>query len=194
MDILDLPGVVTQKMWRDEATRRRVFEATVVVEREEARPEPRWGKVYLHDKRCVTFRDAPFCGYRASVISLTIQRYECAECGKVFYQNVPGLAKNVPGITKDRFMTLRCVEWIGRQGLAFPFATVAEQVGCSPKTVRDITCGYVYNKEISRPADLPAWLAIDEAHPTGSTENTVYSQISTVAHRLTCLTTLKGRR
>lgn len=177
MDILDLPGVVTQKEWRDEATRRRIFKATVIVQREESCPEPCCrGKVYRYDKRCVTFRDAPFCGYR-SVIRLTIPRYECAKCGKVFYQNVPGLAKNVPGITKNRFMTLRCVEWIGRQGLAFPFATVAEQVGCSPKTVRDITCGYVYKKEISRPADLPAWLAIDEAHPTGDREYCVISDL-----------------
>ena len=53
------------------------------------------------------------------IISLKVQRFKCRTCGAT-------IVHRVPGMDTVHSMTVRCVEWIGKQSLRDTFVRVAE--------------------------------------------------------------------
>lgn len=159
MDLLELPGIRTVRYGYRNGQKKRIIDATTTEELKECPRCGPHGTFHQHGTRTHPFRDVPWNGYRV-VIRLTIQRYRCLSCKRTFFPSFGG-------IDPVRYMTSRCVKWIKEQSMAAPFTEVAEQVGCDQKTVSRIAAEYIAEKDRENPAYLPAWLAIDEAHPAG---------------------------
>ncbi|AEJ40134.1 transposase TnpA, ISL3 family [Sulfobacillus acidophilus TPY] len=88
---------------------------------------------------------------------LQTRRFRCKTCGKTFYENLPG-------VNARRFMTERLVAWIGPAAIRRPFTHVAQEVGISERTVRDIFHDHVTALEAHRKVETPQWLGLDEIH------------------------------
>ncbi len=78
-------------------------------------------------------------------------------CRRTFYEALPG-------VDAQRFMTQRLVTWIGPTAIRRPFAHVAQEVGVSERTVREIFHAHVSDLEAHRQVETPHWLGLDEIH------------------------------
>ena len=101
-------------------------------------------------------RDLPMHGKRVGLYFQT-RRFRCKKCRKTFYENLPG-------VDAQRFMTQRLVAWIGPMAIRRPFAQVAQEVGVSERTVRDIFHDHITELEAHRQVETPQWLGLDEIH------------------------------
>ena len=101
-------------------------------------------------------RDLPMHGKRVGLYFQT-RRFRCKACGKTFYEDLPS-------VDTQRFMTERLVAWIGPAAIRRPFAHVAQEVGVSERTVRDIFHDHVTALEAHRQVETPQWLGLDEIH------------------------------
>ena len=101
-------------------------------------------------------RDLPMHGKQVGVYFLT-RRFRCKACRKTFYEELPW-------VDPQRFMTQRLVAWIGPSAIRRPFAHVAQEVGVSERTVRDIFHDHIANLEAHRHVETPQWLGLDEIH------------------------------
>ncbi len=101
-------------------------------------------------------RDLPMHGKRVGLYFQT-RRFRCKACGKTFYEDLPS-------VDTQRFMTERLVAWIGPAAIRQPFAHVAQEVGVSERTVRDIFHDHVTALEAHRQVETPQWLGLDEIH------------------------------
>jgi transposase len=124
---------------------------------------------YLHD--------IPTRGKRVRVY-YRLRRWFCRRCKRSAQQSVPGRDAQHKG------MTSRLVEYVGRKsfGLFRTFSGVADEVGCSEQTVRNIFTTRAKRLEDEALAlreqglyDPPEWLAIDEVFPQGRVEYCVIS-------------------
>lgn len=119
--------------------------------------------------RCPHCRDAAFVGYgrreqwirdlpmHGKRVGLYVQtrRFRCKACRKTFYEDLPS-------VDAQRFMTQRLVAWIGPMAVRRPFTHVAQEVGISERTVRDIFHDHVAALEAHRHVETPRWLGLDE--------------------------------
>ncbi|MHB1612038.1 MAG: ISL3 family transposase [Sulfobacillus sp.] len=101
-------------------------------------------------------RDLPMHGKRVGLYVQT-RRFRCKTCEKTFYEDLPS-------VDARRFMTKRLVAWIGPAAIRRPFAHVAQEVGVSERTVRDIFHDHVTALEAHRHVETPQWLGLDEIH------------------------------
>lgn len=100
-------------------------------------------------------RDLPMHGKRVGLYFQT-RRFRCKACGKTY--------EDLPSVDTQRFMTHRLVAWIGPAAIRRPFAHVAQEVGVSERTVRDIFHDHVTALEAHRRVETPQWLGLDEIH------------------------------
>jgi transposase len=112
----------------------------------------RWGFTptsYVHD--------LPMRGKRTRIY-FKQQRYRCT-CGKTLQQPPSG-------VDERRKLTIRLAEYIEREAfnIYVTFADLADEVGVSEKTIRDIFTQRAMSLEEERVIEAPRWLAIDEVH------------------------------
>lgn len=121
-------------------------------------------------------KDIPTRGKRVRLY-YRLQRLFCKRCRKSTQQTLPGVDLN-------HKMTSRLVKYIQRESfdLFRSFSDVADEVGCSEQTVRNIftTCAKQFEDEAlaRRKQGLyapPEWIAIDEVHPQKRIEYCVIS-------------------
>lgn len=100
--------------------------------------------------------DLPTLG-KPSVINVIRQRYKCGECSAVFAQPLPDLHGHGT-------MTTRLVTWICRQALQRTFTSIAEDVGVTEGTVRNLFKDYMATLEKTHVFITPEVLGIDELY------------------------------
>lgn len=112
--------------------------------------------LYKHTKRVQLIMDLPMHGKRVG-IEVHRLRYKCRECGKTFYEPLPG--------TDDkRGCTKRLIEYIEKQSLKRTFVSLSDEIGLNEKTIRNIFRDYVNWLEKSVRFQTPQWLGIDEIY------------------------------
>ena len=97
----------------------------------------------MHDKRVCIYVDT--------------RRYRCRACSKTFYERLPG-------VDNKRMMTSRLVKWMGEQSVKRPFAHVADEVGVTENTVKNVFNDYINELERTVEFETPQWMGIDEIH------------------------------
>lgn len=118
------------------------------------------GNLYRHGTKKLRYRDSPIRG-NPVVLEGTIQRYRCKECGETFVQAPDG-------IDDTRRMTTRCIEYIQEQSIRDTFTHVAEHVGCTEGTVRNIAGEHFKDFDDGFNPYLPEWIGMDETKLDGS--------------------------
>jgi transposase len=101
-------------------------------------------------------RDLPIHGKRIGIYVDT-RRYQCRACNKTFYERLP----NVDG---KRMMTSRLVAWLGKQSVKRLFSHLAEEIGISEMTVKNVFNDYINELERTVRFETPQWMGIDEIH------------------------------
>ena len=102
------------------------------------------------------FMDLPAHGKRVGVI-VKRQRYRCKSCQRTFLQRLPDIDEN-------HTMTKRLLHYIQRESLRDTFVRVAENVGVSEGTIRNIFKDYVTQLEATTHIATPTKLGIDEIY------------------------------
>lgn len=113
-------------------------------------------RLYRHGKREQEIRDLPAHGKRV-VIVLTRKRYRCQGCGRTFLQPLPDVDDRAQ-------MTRRLAEWVGEQSIVRTFTDVANEVGLTNVTVRNVFDAYVERLDREHKFWAPTQLGIDEVH------------------------------
>jgi transposase len=156
-NFLNLPlwevGTVKQSKddYRVEAT------YTVVPERCPNCPESLFaGKVYKHGTMKQEVMDLPSHSKRVGIL-LTRVRLRCQECEKTFLQPIPDLDERGT-------MTARLVRYIEAQSLRKTFVAVADEVGVTEGTVRNVFGRHVKHLEETTFHQTPERLGIDELY------------------------------
>lgn len=72
--------------------------------------------------------------------------------------------EKLPEVDEKRLMTVRLVDFIGKQSLNRTFTSIAEDVGVTEGTVRGIFRDYVNKLEATVRFETPQWMGIDEIH------------------------------
>jgi transposase len=87
------------------------------------------------------------------------QRYRCTACNKTLSQPLAGADE------RHRLMT-RLGDYIKQEGLNLfrTFADLADEVGYSEQTIRDIVTAHAVQLEKERRIDTPLWISIDEVY------------------------------
>lgn len=101
-------------------------------------------------------RDLTIHGKRVGIYVDT-RRYQCRACKKTFYERLPG-------VDCKRMMTSRLVKWMGEQSIKRPFAHIAEEIGVTENTVKNVFNDYINELERTVRFETPQWMGIDEIH------------------------------
>ena len=101
-------------------------------------------------------RDLPIHGKRVGIY-IDTRRYRCRACTKTFYERLPV-------VDDKRLMTTRLVKWIGEQSIKRPFAHIAEEVGVTENTVKNVFRDYINEVERTVRFKTPQRMGIDEIH------------------------------
>jgi transposase len=112
------------------------------------------GKVYRHGTFEQEVMDLPSHGKRVG-ITLKRVRMRCQECNRTFPQPLPD-------VDEKGTMTCRLVRHIEKESLKKTFASVAEDVGVAPNTVRAVFLAHVAHLEETTFFETPERLGIDE--------------------------------
>lgn len=104
-------------------------------------------------------------------ILVMVKRFRCSSCGKTFSQTLPL-------ISEKRAMTERLVHWIEQQALCKPFTTIAEKVGVTEGTIRNIFRDYVRRQESSRVIPPQSYLALGELFIEKKNRCVIFSAVS----------------
>src|SRR5208337_1831061 len=67
-------------------------------------------------------------------------------------------------VDSKRLMTKRLVKWIGEESIKRPFAHIAEEVGVTENTVKNVFRDYINELERTVRFKTPQWMGIDEIH------------------------------
>lgn len=90
-------------------------------------------------------------------IYIDTRRFQCRSCNKTFYEALPEVDAN-------HLMTARLVDWIGKQAIKRTFASIAEEIGITEGSVRNIFRNYINELEQTIRFETPKWMGIDEIH------------------------------
>lgn len=104
------------------------------------------------------FMDLPAHGKRVGVV-VKRQKYRCKTCWRTFLQRLPDMDEH-------HTMTRRLLDYIQRESLRDTFVRVAENVGVSEGTIRNIFKDYVAHLEATTHIATPTKLGIDEIYLT----------------------------
>lgn len=107
-------------------------------------------------------RDLP-CHGKWVTITVEHQRFRCKICRKTCYQPLPGM-------DTKRFMTQRLVTYIEHKAISTnrTFASIAEEIGVTPRTIRNVFDDAVAVLNRTSFFETPAILGIDELHVLGA--------------------------
>lgn len=107
------------------------------------------------------YLDSPIRSKRVRVY-FDRQRYRCLECNTT-------VAQPIPGVEDNRRLTTRLLHYIEIEYLNIfrTCADIADEVGYSEQSIRDIGAQYAKRLEEERRVDTPPWLALDEVHIAG---------------------------
>jgi transposase len=114
------------------------------------------GSLYRHGTREQLLMDLPSHGKRVGIL-LTRRRYRCRDCEKTFLQPLPD-------VDERSQMTRRLVRYIEEQSVRKTFTAVADEVGVSEKTVRNLFRAYVERLDQTTVFETPEWMGMDEIH------------------------------
>ncbi len=117
------------------------------------------GQLYRHGTKTTRYRDSPIRG-NPVILEGIVQRYRCKECGETFVQ-APA------GIDDTRRMTTRCIDYIQEQVIKDSFTHVAEHVGCTEGTVRNIASERFKEFDDGFKPYLPELMGMDETKLDG---------------------------
>ncbi len=101
-------------------------------------------------------RDLSMHGKRVGIY-IDTRRYRCRACTKTFYERLPA-------VDDKRLMTTRLVKWIGEQSIKRPFAHIAEEVGVTENTAKNVFRDYINELERTVRFKTPQMMGIDEIH------------------------------
>ena len=90
-------------------------------------------------------------------IYVDARRLKCKTCGKTFMETLPE-------VNARRWMTERLVRWIGERSLKQTFTGIAEEIGVTEGTVRNVFSDYVNDLQRTIRFETPKWMGIDEIH------------------------------
>ena len=102
------------------------------------------------------FLDLPAHGKRVGIL-VTRHKYRCKTCGRTFLERLPDM-------DDQHTMTKRLLEYIQHESLKQPFVRVAESVGTSEGTIRNIFHDYVAHLKATTHIATPRKLGIDEIY------------------------------
>ena len=103
--------------------------------------------------------DLPMHGKRVGLY-INTRRYQCRACNKTFFERLP----DVDG---RRMMTSRLVKWMGPQSIKKPFTHIADEVGVTENTVKNVFLDHIKELEQSTVFATPRVMGIDEIHIIG---------------------------
>lgn len=150
--------------------------------------------IYCHSVNLVGYgrfeqlvKDLPSHGKRVGIY-INTRRLKCRTCGKTF-------SETLPEVDNKRGMTKRLIAYIGKQSLSRTFASIADDVGVTEGTVRNIFRDYVNELEATVRFETPKWMGIDEVHiikrPRCVISNIQHNTIVNILHDRTKKTVAK---
>ena len=101
-------------------------------------------------------KDLPRLGKR-SAIYVDVRRWRCKTCGATRYDDLPG-------VDDRRHMTQGLVEWIGKQAVSRTFANIAEEIGVTEGTIRQVFSDHVAEAYAGLDIAPPRWLGLNEIY------------------------------
>lgn len=113
-------------------------------------------KLYGHGKRIPLIMDTPIHGRRVGIF-LEVKRYKCRECKKTFNQPCED-------INDSHRATNRLVKYIEEKAMIRPCTAIAEDIGVTEGTIRNILNAHIERLEKKYVFETPEILGIDEAH------------------------------
>lgn len=155
MDLLCLPNWLTLKA--EETENDYLVEAIPLTLQEDC-PHCGCGSEMLqrHGVRQQFVTDAPVRGKRVHLY-FNRQRYKCLKCNRISQQPLPGIDIRRP-------ITERLIRYIEIETLKKPFLTVADEVGLSATTVRNIFTDFAERMTKSVKFETPQIMGIDEVY------------------------------
>lgn len=112
--------------------------------------------LYSHGRKTHLYMDTPMHGRRVGIL-LDRKRYKCRGCGITFSQRCDD-------INDHHRATNRLVSYIESNGLNKTFTSLAEEIGVTEGTVRNIIGDYISSLEQEFQFETPEILGIDEVH------------------------------
>jgi transposase len=113
-------------------------------------------KISRFGKLSQLFMDLPAHAKRVG-LNVQRQRYRCDKCSKTFMQELPDM-------DEKRAVTKRLLKYIQQESLRRTFTSVAEDVGLTEKTIRNIFKAHVADLAKTVVFATPEWLGIDELY------------------------------
>ena len=111
------------------------------------------------------FMDLPMHGKRVGII-IDRQRYLCKDCGSTFREILWD-------VDDDHMCTVRFIEYVQEQSLKRTFVSVANELGVSEGTIRNIFNAYIKYLDDSHEFVTPRWMGIDELHILGKARGVI---------------------
>ncbi len=119
-------------------------------------PHCRSGNIVGFGRREQLVKDLPSLGRRVGIY-ISTRRMKCIPCAKTF-------SETLPEVDERHAMTKRLLDWIGKQAIRRTFTSIAEDVGITEGTVRNIFRDYINELERTVRFETPKWMGIDEIH------------------------------
>jgi len=117
-------------------------------------------QLHRHERKRQLFLDTPVHGKR-SVVRVLRRRFQCQTCHRSFFEPLPQMSPT-------HFMTQRLVDYIEQQALRQTFVSVAEIVGVTEGTVRQVFAAYQKRQQQEIILVAPSQIGIDEVKIDGA--------------------------
>ena len=112
--------------------------------------------MYGHGAKTQLFMDTPIHGKRVGIL-LSRRRFQCGDCRKTQFEQSRDLSD-------DHRATVRLVKYIQERALRTTNTSVADDVGITEATVRNIVKTYIVDLEKKYQFETPRVLGLDEVH------------------------------
>lgn len=116
-------------------------------------------KLSKYGKKRQVFMDLPMHGQPVGIV-INRQRYLCKDCGSTFREWLWC-------IDDDHMCTARFTAYVENESLKRTFTSVANELGISEGTVRNIFNAHIHTLENMHQFETPRWLGIDELYILG---------------------------
>jgi transposase len=140
--------------------------------------------LYNHGYKGHLYVDTPIHGRRVGIL-LSRRRYKCRSCGATFFQSCDD-------VSERHRTTRRLVTYVENYGLSRTFTSIADEIGLTEGTVRNIVGHYIAKLEQMFSFEPPEILGIDEVHLNRQMRLVLTNIGKTVF--LTSLATVKNRQ
>lgn len=151
--LLNLPSI---KVIKTDENDHDYYVYAEAVEMPQQCPECNWCFFYGHGTKEHLVMDTPIHGKRVGIL-LTRNRYKCRKCNKTFFQPCSDISE------KHR-ATNRLVKYIEEKAIIRTCTSVADDVGLTEGTVRNILNAHIERLNKKYRFETPEILGIDEVH------------------------------